>query len=229
MPSPTTEALSTVLTDWLSAEIIESDQNRNAVLSDFENRKPDLAKELTDPTNFNGGKALGHHNRLRLWSRQFINYDQQNDDYATARLTFCGLIWLSGNYRESCLLQADDAETYFHLRREQGPLSISIPATVEQELRTESHRSIDLAGLIHRTQAINETNLLTRQRLSPLAAHAPEAIEAFTALQKDWVALSVAQIMTWAAVRDGDLSRVPFFEPKSITDQTELQYPLASI
>lgn len=227
------EQVTEVLQTWLQQEIEESDRSRNAVLSDFELRKEDFQKDFDDPTNLNAAKVKGHYGRLRLWAPSYAG--QFDNDFASARLTFCSLMTISGSFREYCFLNAPSAEAYVAMRHQQGPTSVDVRASVEDEFRAATsapkEHSVRIEDLIDRTMTVNESNL----RMHKLVHSAPLAKDnrdLYSVLmqrsQSLWLGLAAAQIMVAAELRDNDYERVPFFEPKSITDQTQLLYPFAS-
>jgi hypothetical protein len=229
------ENITSVLLDWLQQEVKDSDEGRNASLSEFEARKPDFDKPFNDTDNMNTGKLAGHYDRLRAWAPQYLELAQEHDDYATARLVFCSLMFISGNYRTQCMLEATSGEEYRRLRHNKNPVGIDLLSVTETELINKSTLNPDpsarLNGLVERTIDVNESNLtnaIANLSLEPDQPPVPEPtrIESVRCLQEKWAGLAIAQIMVAAGFRDGDFSLVPFFEPKSITDQKHLQYPL---
>lgn len=232
--------LALVLGNWLNDEAIGADNGRNAYLSEFEKRKADFEKPFEDPSNTNAQKVKSHYNRLRVWVSDYAEHDLVHSDQATARLIFCSLMFVAGSYREQCLLESDSYEQYMIKRHESGPLGIDLNAVVHDELTAQSNLSTDptsrLDHILTRTVATNEESLDIHKQLHASPDHitigavdCTPPVEAVVHTQRLWASLTVAQIAVAASFRGGDYARVPFFEPKSITDQIALQYPLSQI
>ncbi len=239
MTTPSAENISGVLTNWLQTEIEESDDSRNTYLSDFLLRKADFSKRFDDPTNANTQKAKSHYSQLRLWADQYVEFDSVSDDRSTARLIFRSLMSISGGYRKQCMMESETTDEYFYRRHNEGPTGVDVVGITRAELeKTDSlpnDRQARIHNMIGRTHSVNETNLAIQryihatprdQGVSQYADMSP--VEAVQLTQQLWTGLAVGQIIVAASFRDGDYGQVPFFEPKSITDQTRLIYPFAS-
>jgi hypothetical protein len=233
--STITEKIPNVLFDWLKREVKDADEGRNAQLSEFLDRKADLDKDFNDPSNINAGKMAGHYDRLGTWAATYRELGQEHEDYATARLAFCSLMFMSGNYRTQCLLQSSSAQEYQRLRRVDQPIGVDLRAIAKTELSNVATLDRDprarLSDLVDRTLAVNELNFSVAKANFSAASESTvpiqTKIESAQQLQGQWSALAIAQIMVASSFRNGNYSLVPFFEPKSITDQSKLEFPLA--
>jgi hypothetical protein len=238
------EQITQALTNWLEQEIINADTGRNAYLSDYQDRHDDLYKPFDDPTNLQALKTLGHHNRFVHWVRPYAEAGFAEDDWFAARITFACLMNISGAYRTQCFLESSNEADYTRRRYEQ-PSGIDIGAVAADELRSPETNALSamdpdirLAHIIGRSLKTNDRALALHKTVqpwiidnhkagSPLVTAQDMPVESMLQVQRLWTGLAVAHIVVAASIRDGDYQKVPFLEPKSITDVTNVQYPLA--
>ncbi|GEM_PF-3656283 len=161
-----------------------------------------------------------------------------NDDWATARLTFTSLKFISGGYREQCLLESKDTDSYLRMRHQQGPSSVDVVGVAADELAyafaLRVGQATRIRTIVDRTLAANETNLAVHKFIHADAASLATgaysdltAVEAVRFTQSLWTSLAVAQIMVAASVREYDYAKVPLLEPASLSESTRVQYPFA--
>jgi hypothetical protein len=243
--SGNSEQIADVMSQWLSEEIINSDGGRNSILSDYEDRRNDLFKSFDDQSNFQAQKAIGHYNRFIQWVTPYKENGLKSDDWFTARLSFACLISASGSYRKQCFFESADESDY--LRRRYGqPAGLDIHSVVEDELspaKLQTINSMDeserIDYIVERSLRINDENLdlhslihdwaISHKKTAGSLASAEDVpVLAMKEAQRLWIGLAAAHVVIAASFRDSDYSRVPFLEPKSITDVTEIIYPLAS-
>ena len=239
------ERVATVLSQWLSDEISNSDEGRNSYLSDYEDRRNDLFKPFNDQTNFQAQKAKGHYDRLIQWVTLYKENDLMSNDWFAAKLSFACMMSISGSYRKQCFFEAADKNDYLKRRYGQptgtnvyGIVADELAPTklqevnamndeerldyiVERSLRTND-QSLNLHSLIH-NWAIGHPKVIGR-----IASAEDEPVVAMKEAQKLWTGLAAAHIVIAASFRGEDYSRVPFLEPKSISDVGEVIYPFAA-
>ncbi len=232
------EQVTQVINDWLAAEIVNADaiDSRNAVLSDFIPRKTELDLPAKSGSNTMYLKQEHHYDRLRIFAAEYLNNNQVNQDYETARLIFCSLMTLSGGFRKQCYIASETEAEYRQLRAAK-PIGIDLRAVVAKECDKDTITPLDpqdrLEGLISRTLTVFEISLALHESIHPRWVNDRNPtkawrLEAMQRAQQQAAGLTVAQIMVAASYRDGDYTSVPFFEPKSISDQEQLLYPFAN-
>lgn len=240
--SPDPRNIANALNWWLSEEIRDADTGRNAFLSDFEPRKADFYLPFDDDRNYSTQKTRGHHTRLIDWVTHYGDF--LTDDWYTGRLLFAPLMEIAGGWRMQCFFEATDAVDYWHRRHELGPSGIDMQAVTAAELgspRTSLLVELDpeerIAHITTRTLETNDESLKLHQSVyawaaahpsteGPMASPDDEPVMAMREVQTVWAGLLVAHIAVAASFRDGNYARVPFLEPKNITDVTKVIYPL---
>jgi hypothetical protein len=245
MSTGSPEQVTDVLTQWLEQEIVNADEGRNAYLSDYEDRRNDLFKPFSEPSNFQAQKAKGHYDRFIQWVAPYKEADLRTSDWFAARITFACLMSVSGSYRKQCFFEAEDEGDYLRQRYE-SPIGIDIGSIVANELDPEKVANVGSMGEDERLDYIIERSLKTNDESldlhslihtwaidhkkpeGQLATPEDEPVVAMQEAQKLWTGLAAAHIVVAATLRDNDYARVPFLEPKSITDVTQVMYPLAA-
>ena len=230
------EAIADTVELWLADEILDADTGHNAILSEFIERKADLQKPYDDDTNFCAAKARSHYNRLGIMAEDWARLGAEGNDVAGSKYLFLGLMMISGNYRQQRLIEAKSADEYLE-KRYARPIGINIGAEVKRGLVV--HEPVlglasdeRLSAGIELVRRSNELNMLTHRGFynrPEQLAHAGDdyASELFVNMQKLWVVTTAIQVVIAASFRDGDFSRVAFPQPRSITYQNGVDYPLA--
>lgn len=239
------EQVANVLSRWLTEEIANSDEGRNAYLSDYEDRRNDLLKPFSDPSNFQSQKAKGHYDRFIQWVTPYKESDLRSNDWFAARLSFACLMSISGSYRKQCFFEAANKSDYLRRRYEQ-PVGIDVRAVVADELDPTKLHAVNAMDEDERLDYIIERSLRTndesldlhsfihtwvidhQKATGSIASAEDEPVVAMKEAQRLWTGLAAAHIVVAASFRSEDYSRVPFLEPKSITDASEVTYPLAA-
>lgn len=244
--NPDFELMSNAINWWLTQEVIESDFGRNAYLSEFNKRRGDFYIPYDEDLNYMFQKAKSHHNRLVTWIRQYSEDELWRDDWHTAKLTFAPLMQISGSYRKQCYLEADGPQDYLRRRLLAGPTGINVHSAVAEEIEdptTVAMISTDpadrLARITERTLDVNDQNVVLQRAIhewaaqrilpsdGPIASPDDEPVVAMIKSQKLLTGLLVAHIAVAASFRDFNYAKVPFLEPKSISDVSKVIYPLA--
>lgn len=143
----------------------------------------------------------------------------------------------AGCHRHASLLRAENATDYAQIRSQEQHSGVDFTAIAAAELANQTTVQDDhpamLNGLVARAIRVNDEFLAKQQQMHAQLAQPDAIAEAVTTAvaglegqQNEWAGLAVAQIMVAASLRGGDYTKVPFFEPKSITDQKALIYPL---
>jgi hypothetical protein len=228
------KAIASAMREWLKAEIDSSGAGRNAVLDDFYNARKYFTLRSDDPANKNTLKNDGHYNRLKIWTPQFA--ENSMHDYLTARQLFCAQMYLSGMFRSECFVTSRGEEEYRFRRF--GGHGIGIDLEKRTVDRLASNKPVELDELIGRTDEANEqTNAIIRElhnrnrRAGTLFNYIKfinsrdDWLQALSLLQETWLDVSIDYITYAAEVRGNDLSKVPFLEPKSISDNPQIYYP----
>lgn len=242
MPLQQTEPITRTLGWWLREEIAAADEGRNAYLSSFEARRADLLMPFDDQLNYPAQKAKAHHYRFQHWLDLYAdNADARVDSRITARLIFACLMRASGCYRDQCFLEAEDANDY-RRRRNESPLGIEVRPIVANEFEADQTSSMSeeekITYIVARSIDINDESLAAHKdinvwlrsrqatRSGRLATPDDEPVRRICLAQKNWIGLAVAHIIVAGRLRGNNFARIPFLEPKSITD-AKIIYPLA--
>lgn len=230
------EPITSVIYDWLAAEIETSGTpgDVNAVLDEYDLAVGSLARHSG---SFTEGKHGGHMDRLRSDIGNlalFVPEDEDFDGFAV-KLPFDALMEVSGSYRNQCYADAVSQEDYLEKRR--GVIGISIGNTVRNRLTDLvpmyggfADARISLESL---SKQADETISLADDAIRNFADKMAEpadrkaASREMATAQYAWLRLVMDSIILIAKIRDGDLAKVPFWEPRSISEQSgELWYPL---
>jgi hypothetical protein len=243
--SPSPEHITGVFTAWLVQEISNANRGRNALLSNYEERRRDLAKSFDDQSNVPAHKAKSHHDRFISWITAYKEPGLKNSDPLTARLIFACLMNISGGYRTQCLLEAVDAAGYTR-RREQQPVGVDMLTVVAEELTLDKLAAVAsmsederLDAIIGRSLAANTTALDLYKSIYLPATRPEESKDNWTPgsdsqtiatkkIQTMWTGLAAAHVVVAASFRNDKYAAVPFLEPMSITDTQGCIYPLSN-
>lgn len=235
--------ISTTIYDWLEAEVETSSKpdDPNSVLDDYTKAIAGLRGGFDHPYNFAWNKLNGHISRLEGWVRDLSEIDSTDEDFDkfAVKVTFGGLMQVSGSYRDQCYLEARGAEDY--LERRKRVIGVNLTEVVINSLkwtlpenRQFAEAMIDLEDFDHRRDVVSTlgersvkvmcNRVVMGQDLGqPDSRSAREMMDA----QKLWLELTVDSIVLGAKLKNGDLGAVPFWEPISISKQSgELYYPL---
>ena len=248
--SGSTRLIGEAFYDWLEAEVITSstEGDINTYLNDFTTIrggekdgikiKGALDGGWDDPKNYLARKLEAHNNRLPHWFEAYTL--APDDDYQAARLSFAGLMQVSGAYRDQCYMEAVDGEDYMNKR--QQVIGVDIVQSVADRLRHILPKSGDfsLADVspesfedeMKRVSRIGELavrKMCERARLGfDFSATDTPSSGALRVAQYEWLLLTTDAVALAAKTRGGRLEAVPFLEPRSISEQSDKvpHYPL---
>ncbi|MBI4034436.1 hypothetical protein HY380_00895 [Candidatus Saccharibacteria bacterium] len=233
-------SISQACLDWLGQEIQNSSTSGdiNAYLDDYVTAVEGLSGGWDHPKNYTARKLESHLSRLPYWFEAY-SYDPL-DDYQSARLLFAGLMQTSGSYRNQCYLQATSAEDYIH-RRTTRSIGINFQGFCQERLEELvpdgrlSKARINLEGLgDHVSRAISVGEAAVRrvcnrvQDGQDLGKQTSASVMEMLMAQHVWSRLVIDSVIFAAKIRNGNLQTVPFLEPKSISLDPKVIYPITA-
>lgn len=237
------EAISQVLQDWLVVEARTSTRDVNTYLMSLQSFHADIERSYNDSLNKTGGKSQGHLDRpTGVWWERFIT-DPSNDE-VSATQTFASQMLLSGARRNQIMLEARSQHEYED-RWQSGELGIDLVDVVSQRLAErfengdEEVESADFSAANLTLEGLYKTAFFTVKRgrwtqeylyeFGQEDLYKPQAPCSILQrqMQEAWAGLATDHIIFAAALRGGDLTRVPFLQPISITQQPDdpVYYP----
>lgn len=225
---------------WLADEVKSSGQGNNAILDNYDDAISGIVGGWDHPKNFGRIKHESHvDNRMPLWWAQY-EQDPEND-LVSAKLLFNGLMQISGAYRTQCYLQARGAQDYLW-RRSGRPVGINLESEAMARLinvvpgndLSEAEMSVeDLGSEVERVSRIGETALKNVSKYNTNTgrdlrrANSP-SVQEMAMAQHAWARFSIDCVIVAAKIRGGELAAVPFLEPKSISLEPQVIYPMAA-
>lgn len=214
---------------WVDAECITSSTDHNAILDDFEHMRLQLGLDPHDPQNHQASKYFSHHNRQRFWGEAFIA--EPENDYFAARHIFNGLMAASGTRRKMSYMSAASANEYTTQRQAKTGSNIDTAKRVQATLASQPLGVSAAEAQAISIQAFEKCRTVLddlRQRVpQDFGKESSPAIDLLKELQGDWIHVVTSGIQAAARYRGNDLTRVPFLEPKSITNDPDVYYPFA--
>lgn len=224
--------------EWLQAEIIDSDVGRNRVLSEFDRHIDKFFMDFDASDNQASRKTRSHNRRmtglLELYKdRSFRGYDE-----VIAKMGHHGLMMVSGAFRTESYLMARSADEYMGYRHTHGPAGVDITGAVrEGVMNISGEGDAALDAVLAMAEDANGHNLAVHRSVwewvhdqdsqsLPLAALDSPPVVAMQEVQRGWLGVVAAHTVVAAELR-GDLARVPFYEPRSITD-AGMYFPFAA-
>lgn len=216
------EVITEGVEDWLLEEVESSRTGRNSVLDKHQPNLVDIRK------------VEGHYNRLTAWTEQFAK--ESANDYLTARQLFAAQMHLSGLFRMQCQILARSQEEYEKRRFGSYPLGINVSKHVNDILTERfgkfpvssdlSQETVRLEQLVSATTELNDRNYSDLNKMSSYTRpRKAGTIIKLQRMQREWLNLSTDYILYAAQIRGGNLSTVPFLEPKSYSDSPQVYYP----
>lgn len=218
-------AITEAMAGWLSAEVLNSLYNQNAVL----NNPDDFLKNSE-------AKTQAHFNRLEEWTNLFDSYP--TDTEIISRQLFAVQMGLSGAFRLRCFVRSNNPKQYMY-ERGSRPLSINISDEVEAHLKDRFGfaptsedlitQTVDADQLIRDTRAVNALRLHVCQEVHedsklwqdagrPRVLRRLGYIARLSDLQKEWLKLGTDYVLHAAYINSDGLQGVAFLEPKTTTD-----------
>ncbi|MGH7157168.1 MAG: hypothetical protein ACREGG_03610 [Candidatus Saccharimonadales bacterium] len=239
----TTANISTSIYDWLETEVMTSSRQGdvNEVLNDYTQAIQGLRGGFDHPKNFAWNKLNSHISRLEGWLRDYSEVSPEDKDFDTfaSRITFGGLMQISGSYRDQCYIEAKSAEEY--LERRQRVTGINLTNAIRNRLSDRLGDSVDFANvqidIEELSRSFRKVSDLGTRAVKAMCSRAvigydfgqPDSRSAreMMVAQSHWLDYTVDSILVTAKLKQGDLGAVPFWEPISITEQSgSIYYPL---
>ncbi len=229
------EVVSGAIHSWLLDEVASSSADRNQYLDDYVSWREQIKYRYDDPRNLTVAKNQAHLDRLPVWWQAY-EIDPLQDE-ACAKISFAGLMFISGAFRNQSRFQARDAEDY-QTRRKAG-IGIDIESAVSTRLHTHLPRTANFANAKITMETLNnrrkQSERVTELAVKAICARAvygydvgQEHSRSVNEVKQDqyaWVTF-VADCITLAAKqRRGELVAVPFLHPINISDNPGVIYP----
>lgn len=232
------------LESWFFEEARTSGNSRNNYLDDLERAHTNFRSTVDDPTNTSANKSFGHLSRpTGIWWQGFAS--DLSDDFLTARQIFASQMLASGAYREQIQLQSTSQEDYFQRKLTGIPMGVDVLDVVTQRLVTRLSSPPHAIDLSKASMALDElydtaseavllgvekTELLASEGRHYIGHEDSPLVDKLKEAQMAWIGLAVDHIIFATQQRDGELAKVPFLHPISISDQPEdpLLYPFAA-
>ena len=237
---PTAELIGSSFENWLVAEVNTSSTQGdvNTYLNDFTTAREGITGGYDHPKNYSAIKLRSHIDRLAFW---FNIFEQEpTDEEIAAKLIFAGLMQLSGTYRNQSYLEAKNAPEYAE-RRSKG-IGIDTAAIVQNrlDLWTPSGAALDQVTITSedlgkKIESVSKVGEIAVRRISmrgvwkyDLGETNSISSQYMQFAQKRWLEYTTDALILAAKNRGGDLTKVPFWEPKSIssTPPPKIKYPL---
>lgn len=236
----------TGIDSWLRAEISESHRGRNVVLDDYAQARHDFLAPQRTEDNRSYGKMMSHWKRF-ITLTNLIDRQSFQNDYLVGKLIHHSLIMVSGGYRTQCFLQTPNAAEYEAFRfgmpyTPNSATTIPINEVVQPvygQYSTEfDPEQADFGDVISSFQAENDAVCAAQRSIYAWFAENPvyaqsdlyesqPPVQAAKEQQRHGLVLAASTIAIAAIMRGGDVSRVPFLEPKSISDVSQMPiYPI---
>jgi len=232
------EKISSVIYDWLAAEVASSSQpdDVNSVLDDYDKAIEGLKGGFEHKYNFTWKKHSGHMDRLTADYNNLASITPEDKvfDHFAAKLIFDGLMEVSGCFRNQCYAEAKSQEDY--IERRQNVIGISVENTVKYRLNDLIHYTdglsdarISIEGLEKRKDdaiEIGSTSIKKLVSIMTLKEDPERGAHEMVGAQYSWLKLSVDSLVLVAKCKGGELAKVPFLEPRSIGEQSgKIWYP----
>jgi hypothetical protein len=237
---PASEVVSEALYGWLDAEVKSSGQDLNSYLDDHTHAIDGLKSGWEHPDNSTAQKFISHMDRFPIWWEAFAY--NPDDDYQAARIMFNGLMQVSGTFRDQCYLQASNNDNYLNSRAD--AVGVNIYRLVEERLKTLlpspgdfTNADIDIEKLNEQRTKISDIGEFAIRRICiranmgyDLEEEDSISVKYMELAQRRWLEFAVDCVAMYAKTRSGNLSAVPFLEPKSISAKPapKVIYPLDS-
>ena len=235
-----------VLDGWLNAEVRSSGVD-NTYLDDYKTAIEGLKGGYGHPKNFTAGKHESHvHIRLpQAWETFVMTLEpdtpEESRDYQSAWLLFTPLMQVSGTYRNQCYMEASNANDYL-TRRMSRPTALDMRQVVSDRLRVWLPEPDNFADATITTEVLGRQLKLVSEAGSKAvkivcaraamkydfgSEHSRSAL-AMIGAQSEWASFATDCVVLAAKIRNGELAKVPFLEPKSISADPPpaVKYPL---
>jgi hypothetical protein len=219
---------------WLREEVLESSQGRNKIRDNY----VEVRQSYSQPEERSSdvAKTGGHY--VRFNQLVAVYPEEYGSDYFIGKVLHHALMFVSGNFRTQCHLQAATQEEYnklrFGRRKEyNGAAGVDILSAVH--LGIEAFRKFgthDLQDVVTSSMRLNQdifdanSEIFRWHTANPGRAmdglrEDEGPVPAVKVCQRLAICLAAGHVRLASQLRDGLLEAVPFLEPKSITDASE--------
>lgn len=228
--NPNAEPIARAIDAWSDQECLASVSNQNAMFDDLGAMRQQMSLSADDPNNYLNIKHSGHHNRQRLFGEAVIL--SPGEDSAVARYLYNSLAQISGIVKRMHYMRARNAADYM-LRKLSGCGSgINTLAAVDASLAQhadhyptpEEANDIALEAFVRKGEVLDQIRARVPEDFGK--ENSP-AIVLLEGVQINFIHAVSSGILMAITYRDGELSRVPFLEPKAIGD-ADIFYPFAN-
>jgi hypothetical protein len=225
------ERVGQVLDWWLRAEVRESRDGRNKVWDDFNTVRGGYV--LPFEQNQDALKVSNHYSRF---DRLIGNYPSfAGNDHVIGRIIHHSLMFVSGNFRTQCFLQAADQAGYEENRFGKnndynGAAGVDIGTSIGRTMQKfEELGKGNLDNVVSYSKAVNKQihdfhnhiygwHVDNPDRATEALDENEFPVQMVRSCQVLGLQLAAGHVVLAAQMRGGDLERVPILEPKSITD-----------
>lgn len=234
------DEVGSVIKNWLWLERYLSTTSRNSYLDNLVSAQGCLKLSQQDPANFIARKALGHLDRLKHFKLALETaYDDPDHtdlkmEQQEARLLFGLLMRASGCYLNQLVIQSS-SQTSFNKRKAAQPSGVNIIELAHRKLDDEL--LWENSSLEDVCQSIDQASDLERQAMAELydnqlaikhlGQEQSPAVDLLKEVQAAWINCALQFIKHQAWTKKHHLLRIPFLEPKSISDDPEIFYPFS--
>jgi hypothetical protein len=221
------ERISNGIGSWVRRELTISLSSRNSYLDDLAEMRKRMALEAEDPGNFVFNKFYSHMGRQTLWGQAMV--ESPGDDFLMARHIFNALMQLSGVAKKITYFTSSNQRDYFDRKTSDNFVGVDLKPVVAATLAEDSPTPEALQGVTMNEFEITANSLLFLRTRIPDDFDKEEspAVNELAKTQFAWVRVVTLGIMVAANHREGNLSAIPFLEPKSITDEPQVYFPFA--
>ncbi len=230
---------------WLRQEVTESNKGRNHFLdSYFDMRQSYILGE--DSHNFDVAKTTSHHGRFKIAVENLDETQVFTDSYkfAVGKVIHHALMFVSGGFRTQAFLEASSQEQYIQnrfgrLNDYNGAIGLSLNEQIDDVLcKIDAETSMQVlrgSSLAKNDEIYNQHRSIYAwfashaEKLTTDLSRDSEPVQAALTQQKLGLAIAVSHIAFFGNRIEGGIARVPFLEPKSISDVSRQPiYPLAA-
>lgn len=232
---------------WLDREALVSNTNNNALLDELTQiRQAMITPVSSSAPDYDLAKHTSHQTRQANFGQAMIEHP--TEDIFVAKNIFNTLMRLSGTARRMCFYAAGDSSEYFALKDDLAIIELLGIDMLAGVARAIDARATDrqLAGEVQvvsaptprecHTEAMDAFDATGKRYLAEVRSRVPNdfgqlqspSIDTLKQFFDLWSGICVDNILMAASYRGGDVARVPFWEPKSISDDPQLYYPFKS-
>lgn len=224
---------------WLVSEVETSSEDRNKYLNGFNDWRKGMEYGYDQQRNWTVGKNVGHLDRLTTswWEAYELVPD---NDQVSAKILFSALMFVSGAFRNQCYLQSKTAEEY--MERRYDAVGVNIHEVVSERIKACLPEDSDFLDAGINMEHLDEKRIaalkIGERAIRRICVRIPYdrdfgqeeswSVETMKLAQRNWIGFAADAVTLAAKIRRGDLTAVPFLEPRNISDNSAVPvYPLA--